>query len=124
MEAKLTQDELKDYVAMVMPYTKGKCNLEKLRASMKRTFGTPKKHVALYGYIEYEGIKRIDTVLLVKDKEAKKIGAIYLTWQLEGGKHLLDYAPRWYYDIVDELGDYIPTNIKEELEGSKYYAKV
>ena len=124
MEAKLTQDELKDYVAMVVPYTKGNCNLESFRKYLKLALGTPKKHVALYGYIEYTGMKRIDTVWLVKDNEAKKIGAKYLTWQLEGNKHLLDYAPKWYYDIVDELGDHIPSNIKEELEGSKYYAKV
>ena len=124
MEAKLTQDELQDYVAMVITHTKGDCTLEELQDGMKSAFKSTKKNIALYGYIEYTGMKRIDTVLLVKDKEAKKIGATYLTWQLEGNKHLLDYAPRWYYDIVDELGDYIPTNIKEELEGCKYYAKV
>ena len=124
MDAKLTQDELKDYVAMVFPNTTGNCDIDRIRTKLKIAFGTPKKHVTLFGYIEYTGMKRIDTVLLVKDKEAKKIGAIYLTWRLEGNKHLLDYAPRWYYDIVDELGDHIPTSIKEELEGCKYYAKV
>jgi len=121
----LTQDELKDYVAMVIPYTLGNCDdLDGLRDLLRLALGIAKKNIELYGYIEYMGLKRIDTVLLVKGKEAAKIGATYLTWQLEGNKHLLDYAPKWYYDIVDELGDRIPSVIKEELEGCKYYAKV
>ena len=123
MQVNLTKDELEEYVAVVFPYTYGG-KIEVARDLMKLIFGTAKKNIVEYGVIDYLEIKRKDSVLLVHHKEAKKIGAMYLTWRLEGKKHLIDMAPKWYCDIAEEMDELIPENIKAELEGCKYYAKV
>ena len=126
MQVNLSKDELEKYVAMVIPYAKneGEVNIDRIRDSMRSIFGTSKKNILYYGVIDYLKIDRTDTVLLVQGKEAKKIGAMYLTWRLEGKKHLIDLAPKWYWDISEEMDQFIPEQIKKELEGCKYYAKV
>ena len=123
MQVNLAKDELEEYVAMVFPYT-NVGDIEVSRELMKAIFGTAKKNIQEYGVIDYLEIERKDTVLLVQGKEAKKIGAIYLTWRLEGKKHLIALAPKWYCDVAEEMDEYIPEHIKSELEGCKYYAKV
>jgi len=125
MQLGLTKDELKEYVAMVVPYS-DRGDTEEFRHHMKKIFGLVRvnKNILDYGIIDYLNMERKDTIFLIHVKEAKKIGAMFLTWRLEGKKHLIDLAPKWYCDVAEEMDESIPEHIKNELEGCKYYAKV